>query len=144
MEAVWEGDLNWNDMNDGQRIITIMNGMRNSSVYIDIIQLFTNFPNTSNSMSYGIDLTSKIKIGNTPMVVYMNLAIYDDMRISTGYSYRQIGPLDTYTEGYHRTGYWDVYRFGAYRGEYIKYPIPILDIQVKSQYGDTFINYIYP
>ena len=139
VDSAGGGGLDWNTATDGQKIIHIMNGIRDARVsggeYIDMRQLFSSFPKYGS----GVNLIKGIKIGDNSMTVHMNLAIYKNMQIDI-YPARmgQVGPFNGVNlNGVIKEGYWDMMELDRTGGN-----IPMLMIQINANF-DAFYNYLY-
>ncbi len=133
------GSMDWNTATDGEKIIHIINSIRDArmsgSEYIDIRQLFSDFPKYGS----GIDLIKGIKIGDNSMTVHMILAIYKNMQIDI-YPARmgQVGPFNGMNvNGVIKEGYWNMMELNRVKGS-----IPMLMIQINANF-DAFYNYLY-
>jgi RHS repeat-associated protein len=131
--------IDFSKASDEERIIHIMNSIRDASQngqeFIDMRQIFINLPDYGT----GIDMADNIKIGESSLIVHMNLAVYDNMRIDISPARMgQVGPFkNVYVRGIVKNGYWDMMEFNRSRGN-----IPMLMIQTNANF-DIFYDYLY-
>jgi RHS repeat-associated protein len=128
----------WSKATDQEKVETILESLREGNQkgldHLDLRKIFRNFPPLQSSVGIS-DIVGNVTIDGQSFNVYLDVAHYNDMRFSLNGNLKQVTPRV-------RSGIWDQLTFGAYRGYYIRNPIPILSLQVQNKYFNTLFNYI--
>jgi RHS repeat-associated protein len=130
----------WSTLSDKQKMLVILDALKNNPEYIDLRKAFTNFPTLED-----VDLIGDLSINGKKTSVHMIFpTIYKDMRILNAPNQLQTkGPFQNVRiNGYIKSGLWDCIEYYRYiPGKYSNL-IPMMMVQVKSGGLDNLWKYL--
>jgi hypothetical protein len=114
---------------------------KNGGEFIDMREIFNNYPQYLRGGN-GEDIIGNVKIGGNQVLIHIQLAIYDDMRINIfPYNNRQTAQFSGQLAGkYRKEGYWYNYEYTKYGGGR---KIPMMTIQTPENNINFLFNYLY-
>jgi hypothetical protein len=133
---------NWNKLTNSDKIKYVLDAMRQAKIddigYADFRKIFKNFPKHQTSVGKK-GIMGDVNLEGNLVTIDMDVANYKDMRFSLNGKNNQVGPnLPS------KPGYWSQITYGAYRGHYIRYPLPIMSLQIKASNYSILYRYLNP